>query len=267
MTNIGFIGMGNMAQAIAGGFIKSGKVKAENLFAYAPNQEKLRANAERIGFNAEASLVEMIKKCDTVILACKPYQIKDVLGQSGSDVQQALKGKALISVAAGWVLSTFQEVLGDAVRIQCIMPNTPALVGQGVMLFEKANTLTAQELSQSRELFEALGIVEELPTNLMGIGGAISGCGPAFMDLIMEAYADAAVKYGIARPTAYRLVAQTMLGSAKLQQVTGDHPGVLQDAVCSPNGTTIRGVDALEKQGLRAACLSSIDAIMDYKKQ
>lgn len=264
MTNIGFIGMGNMALAIAGGFIKSGKVKTENLFAYAPNQEKLRANAERLGFNAESSLAGMIKKCDTVILACKPYQIKDIF--SDKAVLDAVKGKALISVAAGWVLSTFQEMFGEQVRVQCIMPNTPALVGEGVMLFEKANTLTAEEESQARELFEALGIVEELPTNLMGIGGAISGCGPAFMDLIMEAYADSAVKYGIARQTAYRLVAQTMLGSAKLQQVTGDHPGVLKDAVCSPGGTTIRGVDALEKQGLRAACLSSIDAIMDFKR-
>ena len=265
MTNIGFIGMGNMAQAIAGGFIKSGRIKSENIFAYAPNQEKLRANAAKIGFKAESSIEGMISKCDTVIVACKPYQIKDVLGEKGSKVRRALKGKALVSVAAGWVHSTFHEILGNDVRIQCIMPNTPALVGEGVMLFEKETSLTAEELTQLKELFSALGIVEELPTNLMGIGGAISGCGPAFMDLVMEAYADAAVKYGIQRPTAYRLVAQTMLGSAKLQQITGEHPGVLKDAVCSPNGTTIRGVDTLEKKGLRGACISSIDTIMDFK--
>ena len=265
MENIGFIGMGNMALAIAEGFIKSGKAKGENIFAYAPNQEKLKSNAAKIGFNAEDSVSKMISKCDAVIVACKPYQIKDVLGEKGGDVQTALKGKALISVAAGWVHSTFHEILGDDVRIQCIMPNTPALVGEGVMLFEKQNSLSEQELSQVKELFSALGIIEELPTNLMGIGGAISGCGPAFMDLIMEAYADAAVKYGIARPTAYRLVAQTMLGSARLQQVTGNHPGVLKDAVCSPSGTTIRGVDSLEKNGLRGACISSIDVIMDFK--
>ncbi len=96
----------------------------------------------------------------------------------------------------------------------------------------------------------------------MRIGGAVSGCGPAFMDLIMEAYADAAVKYGVGRETAYRIVSQTMLGSAKLQQVTGDHPGVLKDAVCSPGGTTIRGVSALEECGLRSACIRSIDEIM-----
>ena len=261
MEKIGFIGMGNMALAIAGGFINSGKVKKSNIFAYAPNQEQLKKNAEKLGFTAVESLAQLCKKCDTVIVACKPYQIKDVLSECASE----LKGKALVSVAAGGVHSTFHDILGDDVRIQCIMPNTPALVGEGVMLFEKQTSLTQEELAQTKELFSALGIVEDLPTNLMGIGGAVSGCGPAFMDMIMEAYADAAVKYGIARPVAYKLVAQTMLGSAKLQQVTGSHPGVLKDAVCSPNGTTIRGVDSLEKNGLRGALISSIDVIMDYK--
>ena len=265
MKKIGFIGMGNMAQAIAGGFIKSGKIIGSDIFAYAPNQQKLEANAQKIGFNACPSLDSMISECDAVIVACKPYQIKDALGGKGSDARIALKGKALLSVAAGWTHATFHELLEDEVRIQCIMPNTPALVGEGVMLFEKTTSLTATELSQVKDYFSALGIVVELPSNLMGIGGAISGCGPAFMDMVMESYADAAVKYGIDRATAYTLVAQTMLGSARLHQITGDHPGVLKDAVCSPGGTTIRGVDALEKNGLRGACISSIDAIMDFK--
>lgn len=263
MEKIGFIGMGNMAIAIAQGFINSQKVKKENIFAFAPNQSKLKANADKVGFTPCADIMSLVKSCDTLIVACKPYQIESVL----AEIKTELKGKALISVAAGWVFDTFHAILGDDVRIQCIMPNTPAMVGEGVMLFEKANSLNASELAQVKDLFNALGIVEELATNLMGIGGAISGCGPAFMDLVMEAYADAAVKYGIARDTAYRLVSQTMLGSAKLQQVTGSHPGVLKDAVCSPNGTTIRGVDSLEKNGLRGACISSIDVIMDFKKK
>ena len=108
-----------------------------------------------------------------------------------------------------------------------------------------------------------LGLVEEIPSELMGIGGAISGCGPAFMDMIMESYADAAVKYGIPRTLAYKLIAQTMLGSAKLELQSGSHPGALKDAVCSPGGTTIRGVAALEKAGLRGACIDCIDAIMN----
>ena len=267
MTNMGFIGMGNIAQAIAKGFISTGKVKAENVFAFAPNQEKLKKNGEAIGFSPCASLAELASKCDTLIAPCKPYQLQSVISELGT----ALKGKVLLSVAAGWVFDTFNNMLNHAIdpyntRIQCIMPNTPAMVGQGVMLFEKKNSLKAEELDQAVELFKSLGVVEFLDTSLMGIGGAISGCGPAFMDMIMEAYADAAVKYGIARDTAYRLVSQTMAGSAILQQKTGSHPGVLKDAVCSPNGTTICGVDALEKAGLRGALISSIDAIMNKKK-
>lgn len=263
MNKIGFIGMGNMAQAIAAGFVNSGKVKKENLLAFAPNQEKLKKNAEKIGFVPYDSVKNLVKDSDSVIIACKPYQIESVF----AEVKDLLKGKAIISVAAGWVYSSFYKILGNDVRIQCIMPNTPAMVGEGVMLFEKENSLTSEEHAQVIDMFAALGIVEELPGNLMGIGGAISGCGPAFMDLVMEAYADAAVKYGIGRDMAYRLVAQTMKGSAKLQQETNSHPGVLKDAVCSPNGTTIRGVDALEKAGFRGACISSIDAIMDYKNK
>ena len=183
MNKIGFIGMGNMAQAIASGFLKSGKVSAENLFAYAPNQEKLKKNAELIGFSAEKNLVDMVKKCDTLIVGCKPYQIEGVLAQIGD----FMAGKMLVSVAAGWVHSSFFEILGEKVRIQCIMPNTPAMVGEGVMLFEQKNSLLPDELSELKDLFSSLGLVEMLPTELMGIGGAVSGCGPAFMDLIMEA--------------------------------------------------------------------------------
>ena len=267
MTNMGFIGMGNMAQAIAKGCLSTGKVKAENVFAFAPNQEKLKKNAQAIGFTPCTSLAELASKCDTLIAACKPYQLNAVLAELGT----ALKEKVLISVAAGWVFDTFNNMLNPAIdpyntRIQCIMPNTPAMVGEGVMLFEKKHSLKSEELDQAVELFKSLGVVEFLDTSLMGIGGAISGCGPAFMDMIMEAYADAAVKYGISRDTAYRLVSQTMVGSAKLQQMTGSHPGVLKDAVCSPNGTTICGVDALEKAGLRGVLISSIDAIMNKKK-
>lgn len=259
MSKIGFIGMGNMAQAIAAGIIYSGKIDGSDVYAYAPTKEKLEANAAKIGFTAAPTIKALVKVSDIIIVACKPYQIVDVL----SDVKKDLKGKAIVSVAAGWVFDTYHEILGDDVRIQCIMPNTPAMVGEGVILFEKQTSLTEEEKMEVYDLFTALGMVEELPTHLMGIGGAISGCGPAFMDMIIEAYADAAVKYGIARSLAYKLVSQTMLGSAKLQLDTGSHPAVLKDGVCSPNGTTIRGVATLEENGLRNACIKSIDAIMN----
>lgn len=262
MDTIGFIGMGNMAQAMVCGFINSGKVKAEEVFAYAPNQARLKENASKIGFIPASSNLELVKKSKIVFVACKPYQIADVL----KEVKEELEGKVLVSVAAGWTFDTFAEHIDvQKVHVQCVMPNTPAKIGQGVMLVEQKNSLSAEESETILGLLGTLGITETLPTNLMGIGGAISGCSPAFMDLIIEAYADAAVKYGMQRAQAYRLVSKTMAGSAMLQLATGEHPGVLKDAVCSPGGTTIRGVDALEKSGLRAACINSIDAIMNKK--
>jgi pyrroline-5-carboxylate reductase len=260
---IGFIGMGNMAKALAGGFIASGKLKEEDILAYAPNQEKLMANADRFGFVAVSNIVDLVKGADIVFIACKPYQIDGVL----KEVRDSLSGKAIISVAAGWVYSSYATKLGSSVRIQCVMPNTPAMCGEGVFLFEEMNSLSVDEDAFIKALFEAIGIVEVIPTELMGIGGAISGCGPAFMDMIMEAYADAGVKYGLSRSTAYKLISQTMIGSAKLLQASGKHPGLLKDEVCSPGGTTIRGVEALEKGGLRAACMDSVNAIMDFKKK
>lgn len=260
MNQFGFIGMGNMAQALAAGFVRAGALKAEQILAYAPNQDKLLKNSEKIGFTPVGTVAELVKKADTIVVACKPYQIEGVLAEVG----ELMAGKAVISVAAGWDFAKYQALIPDS-RIQFVMPNTPAMVSEGVFLFEATNSLTDEEHEQALNLFKTLGVVIELPTSLMGIGGAVSGCGPAFVDLFMEAYADAAVKYGIPRATAYQMVAQTVLGSAKLQLETGEHPGVLKDNVCSPGGTTIRGVAKLEEKGLRDACISSIDAIMNKK--
>ena len=131
-----------------------------------------------------------------------------------------------------------------------------------MFLFEETTDFAAEELAAVKALFEAIGVVETLPSALMGIGGALSGCGPAFVDLLIEAFADAGVLYGMPRDKAMKLVSQTVKGAAALQQETGMHPGVLKDMVCSPGGSTIRGVAALEKSGYRAACISAIEAIM-----
>ncbi len=262
MSRYGFIGMGNMAQALAAGFLKRGGLTADTLAAFAPNQEKLQKNAEKIGFTPRSSVQELVKNADIVIMACKPYQIEGVL----SEIKPLLSGKALLSVAAGWDHARYRTYLDDSVRIQFIMPNTPAMVGEGVLMFESTNSLLPEERASVMELFSSVGVVEELPSHLMGIGGAVAGCGPAFIDLLMEAYADAGVKYGLPRDTAYRLVGQTVAGSARLMQQTGLHPGILKDQVCSPAGTTIRGCAALEENGFRSACIKSIDVIMDMKK-
>lgn len=258
MKNLGFIGMGNMAQALAIGFIRSGRISKENVFAFAPNQDKLKANAEKIGFTPKVSVTELVEAADTIIMACKPYQIESVLKCIGDK----LRGKALISIAAGWNYQKYLNYLNSDVRFQFVMPNTPAMVGEGVLLFESTNSLEADERHEIMELFSATGFVQEIDSSLMGIAGTVTGCGPAFVDIMIEAYADAAVKYGVKRSDAYKLVSQMILGSAKLQLETGEHPAILKDNVCSPAGTTIRGVTALEENGFRNACIKSIDVIM-----
>ena len=255
--------MGNMAKALATGFIQSGSIAKENVYAFAPNQKKLQNNANEIGFTPVASLEELLNEADTLIMACKPYQIQGVLDEIGS----GLKGKTLVSIAAGWDFASYgQHMDTSTINFQFVMPNTPAMAREGVFLFEKIHTLDEEERVEIMEMFSRIGTIIELPSSLMGIGGAITGCGPAFVDLFIEAYADAAVNYGISRQDAYTLVSQMVLGSAKLQLTTGKQPGQLKDEVCSPGGTTIRGVCALEENGFRNACVKSIDAIMNMKK-
>ncbi len=258
MESLGFIGMGNMAQALAQGFIASGALKGERVFAYAPHQEKLRANAERIGFQPVASLTELAAAADTLVMACKPYQIESVVAELGD----ALSGKALVSIAAGWDFARYESVLPQSTRFQFVMPNTPAMVREGVLLFEEKTSLEKAERQELMDLFSTVGVVEVVPSRLMSAAGTVTGCGPAFVDLMIEAYADAAVKYGVPRDQAYALVAQMVKGSAALALETKEQPGVLKDAVCSPGGTTIKGVCALEEDGFRAACIHSIDAIL-----
>ncbi|MDD6310428.1 MAG: pyrroline-5-carboxylate reductase [Firmicutes bacterium] len=262
MKKIGFIGMGNMAQAICIGIIESGKVDAKDIYSFAPNQEKLAKNAERIGFTPCASLKELAGFADTLIMGCKPYQIESIVAEIGEE----LKGKALVSIAAGWSLDKYRQILTDETRVQYIMPNTPAMVNAGVFMFEKENTLTPEEHAEVMDIFAEMGLVTELPSNLMNIGMAIAGCGPAFIDLIIEALGDAGVKYGLQRAQSYELASQMILGTAKLQLETGEHPGVLKDNVCSPAGTTIVGVDALEHNAVRAAFIDAVDAVMDKSR-
>ena len=147
MEKLGFIGMGNMAQALCTGFIQSGKIAGNHVYAYAPHQDKLKKNAEEIGFTPIASVTELVNTVDTVIMACKPYQIEGVLGE----IKPLLAGKALLSIAAGWPFARYKMALdacAENVRIQFVMPNTPAMVGEGVLLFEKENSLQSQERAQ-----------------------------------------------------------------------------------------------------------------------
>ena len=258
---IAFMGMGNMATALARGFISSKGIAAADIVAFDPATDMLQKKSAELGFGIAATAAEAARAADTVLVACKPHQVEALIAELGD----LLVGKALLSIALGWDHARYTALLPEGVRVQFVMPNTPAMVGEGVFLFEETSTLTADELALFKSLFGAIGTVMTLPSSLMGIGGAINGCGPAFVDLLIEAFADAAVLYGIPRDKALAMVSATVKGSAKLQQETGMHPGVLKDMVCSPGGSTIRGVAALEKKGFRAACISAIEAIMEKK--
>ena len=256
---LGYIGLGNMGRAIASGLVQSGAMQGADICGYAPRQERLRAYADSIGIEACASAKEVCEKSDAVLIAVKPYIIEGVL----SEIRDALKGKALICVALGYNYARLSTLLDESTRLQFVMPNTPAMVGAGVLLFEKENSLLPDERSEIMHLFAALGLVEELPAHLMGVGGCVSGCGPAFAAMVIEALADAGVKYGLPRATAYRLASQMLAGTGKMQLETGMHPGEIKDGVCSPAGSTIRGVEALERAGLRAAMCDAIQATME----
>ena len=239
--NIGFIGMGNMAQALVSGFVDYVGEKGGSVSAYAPNEKKISTKCIQVRF----------------------YQVEQVLKEIGQfSAKSREKDKVLISIALGWNFEKWQTYAIDGVQFQFVMPNTPAMVGEGIFLFEEQTSVKESTRNILIEIFSAMGLVVELPSSLMGIGGAVSGCGPAFVDIFIEAYADVAVKYGIPRETAYKLVSSTVMGAAKLQLVTGEHPALLKDKVFSPAGSTIKGVTALEREGFRRACQTSIDDIM-----
>ena len=262
MKKIGFIGMGNMAKAMAIGFIRSGKVEASDMGAYAPNQEKLAKNAAEVGFRPYADIASLIDDYEVIIMACKPYQIEAVLVQETPQgvVRDLLAGKVLLSVAITWDLAKYTPLVDPTTRVQYILPNTPAQVCEGVFIVEKDHTLTEEESAWLKDLLGACGTVVTMPAHLIGAGSAVSGCGPAFAAMMLEAMGDAAVKLGVQRADAYKLAAQMVVGTGKLMLETGAHPGAMKDAVCSPAGTTIRGVIALEKAGMRAAFMDAVEA-------
>lgn len=258
---LGFIGLGNMGRAICSGLIISGAIDARDVCGYALRRKRLELYCAETGITPMDSSAAVAAACDTVVVAVKPLVMPQVL----SEIRDEMRGKALVSAALGWNYERLTEATDASTRVQFIMPNTPALAQAGVMLFEAENSLRIEERREIMAMFAYLGMVEELPARLMGVGGTISGCGPAFIAMMIEALADAGVKYGLPRDTAYRLASQTCAGTGKLQMKTGRHPGALKDDVCSPGGSTIRGVEALEKCGMRFAFMEAVRASMGEK--
>lgn len=259
---IGFIGFGNMAQAIAKGLIGAGTASGKDMVACAAHFDKLERNAGALGVRPLHSAAEVAQEADIVIVAIKPYQIEAVVGPLAA--QLANPSTMLVSLAAGWDLASYLEMFGAAaegIHIQCTIPNTPMAVGKGVLIAETDNTLTGAQREEFETLFGSIALVERVDAAHMGIGMCIAGCAPAFTDMYLEALGDAGVKYGLQRDTAYRLAAKMIEGVGALYLATGTHPGAMKDAVCSPGGTTIKGVASLEESAFRGAVIKAVDAI------
>ena len=176
-------------------------------------------------------------------------------------VREALRGKIVVSVVAGYTFGRYERVLAEGTPHLSTIPNTPVSVGEGIVVCERRHSLSEEDYARITELLSKIGLVLTVDTELLDIAGTVGGCGPAFVCLFMEALADAAVKHGIARTDAYRMAGQMVAGTGRLLLESGLHPAQLKDAVCSPGGTTIVGVAELERRRFRGAVLDAIDAI------
>lgn len=257
--SIGMIGFGNMARALAQGWLRTETVAPQRILATARDFDKLTAHTKPHGFQPVRTVAELIERADIVVVAIKPYQVEAVL----SPHKEALAKKIVVSVAAGWDFDRYEAFFAPGTRHVSIIPNTPVAAGEGVVLIERKHSLPEEAFGQVRALLEAIAVVEQLDEDVFDAGTVISGCGPAFVAMFIEALADGGVKHGLPRETAYRLASQTLVGTGALQLSTGEHPGRMKDAVCSPGGTTIRGVAALEREGLRNAVICAVDDIMN----
>lgn len=253
-VRIGFMGFGNMASAMADGWIASGAIAGDRMCACAGRYDALVERCDRRGMRAMRTAAEVAAAADVLVVAVKPYMIEGVLGP----IAGALAGKVVLSVAAGWDCAAYERVIPGTRHLSTV-PNTPVAINEGVIACEKTSTLTDDDRALLFELLGLLGKPVEVETRLLSVAGTVGGCAPAFVAMAIEALGDAAVKHGIPRTTAYEIVSQMMVGTARLQLETGQHPGAMKDAVCSPGGTTIKGVAELERCGMRSAFISAIE--------
>ena len=253
---VGFLGAGNMGEAMIKGLLQTGLVPAAAIAATDVRADRLREVAKQYGVRAAASNVDLVGGADVVILAVKPQIMGAVLKEISGAVD---RGKLLISVAAGVPVATLRGGLGKPARLIRVMPNTPALVLEGVTAIARADGLDAGDLEMAQELFGAVGRVVVLDEDALDAVTGLSGSGPAYVAIVIESLADGGVKMGLDRATAMTLAAQTVLGSARLILETGAHPGQLKDMVASPGGTTIAGIAALEEGGVRRTFISAVE--------
>ena len=261
---IGFLGAGKMATALARGFVKAGLVTVEAILAADLSPAARAAFEGAVGAKTTAGNQEAVAFASVVILAVKPGQVKEVL----SEIADQLSDRQLIiSIAAGVTLAQLAGELEPSARVIRVMPNTPALVGAGATAFSLGESATPEDAQVAERLFGAVGLAFQVQESLLDAVTGLSGSGPAFACLTIEALSDGGVAAGLPREIATQLAAQTLLGTGKMVLETGLHPGSLKDMVTSPGGTTIEGVHELEKGGLRAALMSAVRAAAEKSRK
>lgn len=261
---IGFLGAGKMALALGKGFIKAGLVRAENLLASDPVEAPRNAFAKEVGAMTTASNPDVLKFAEVLLLAVKPDKVAPLL----AEIRPLFTEKhLLISVAAGVPLARLEGGLPGGARLVRVMPNTPALVGASASAFALGKSALPEDGLVAQRLFSSVGVAYQVKESLLDAVTGLSGSGPAYVFLMIEALSDGGVAAGLPRDIATKLAAQTLLGSAKMLLETGLHPGALKDMVTSPGGTTIEGMHELEKGKVRAALISAVRAAAEKSKK
>ena len=254
---LGFIGCGNMATAMMRGIISNSIIPCNEIIAYDVLDESCERVSNTFGVCIASDNIEVVEESEMIVLAVKPQYYEEVI----SEIKDYIKeGQVVITIAPGKTLAWLLEQFGKEVKIVRTMPNTPALVGEGITACCYNEQVTKSELDRVVSVLKGFGKCEIIPESLMDVVVSVSSSSPAYVFMFIEAMADAAVADGMPRGQAYEFAAQAVLGSAKMVLETGKHPGELKDMVCSPAGTTIEAVRVLEEKGMRSAVIEAMKA-------
>ncbi len=262
-STFAFIGTGNMGGALAKAAAKV--MDPEKILLTNKTQSKAELLAAQLG--AKAVTKEEAARATYIFLGVKPQMMAGMLAEIGPVLAARKDRFILVSMAAGLTMADIQTLAGGPYPVIRIMPNTPVAIGQGVILYDATADVTEDELTVFCHHLSEGGLLDRLPEHLIDAGSAVSGCGPAFADLFVEALADGGVANGLPRAKAQAYAAQMLKGAAALILESGQHPGALKDAVCSPGGSTIAGVRALEQRAFRAAVMEAVDAAVKRTKE
>ncbi len=261
---IGFIGCGNMGSAMIQGILESGKCSSSDMIASNRSETKLKDHEKKFGIHITTDNKEAAKFSDILFLAVKPQFYETVI----EEIKDAVRDDVIIvTIAPGKTLAWLKEKFGRDLKIIRTMPNTPAMVKEGMIGMCPNDKVSKEETELVRDICDGFAKTEVISENLMDVVTAVSGSSPAYVFMFIEAMADAAVAGGMSRAQAYTFAAQAVLGSAKMVLETGKHPGELKDMVCSPAGTTIQAVRVLEEKGLRSAVFECMEKCLEVSRK